>query len=267
MESGFLSSDLLGASFLDWETPIWAAVVAACIVAGVVRGFTGFGFPLIVVTATSLIVAPVEIVPIALLLDILAGVRMLPSVRHDVDRRGVSFLVLGAIPAIPLGAWLLSSLDAETMRLAIGAIVLIAVLIIARGFQLARAPGAPLLAGTGVAAGFLSGTMGMPGPPVILLYLSSPLPVATLRATSIAFFLVTDAIALASMVWFDIITETVGWRALVLVPVVELAVLAGRRLYGVADPIYVKRAALGLLVVLALATIGKAVLQHSLHNL
>lgn len=94
-------------------------------------GFTGFGFPLIVVTSTSLVIAPVEIVPIALLLDILAGVRMLPSVRHDVDRRGVSFLVLGALPAIPVGAWLLSSLDAETMRLAIGVMVLIAVLIIA----------------------------------------------------------------------------------------------------------------------------------------
>ena len=59
--------------FLGWSAPIWMAVVGACIVAGVVRGFTGFGFPLIVVTATSLVIAPVEIVPIALLLDILAG--------------------------------------------------------------------------------------------------------------------------------------------------------------------------------------------------
>lgn len=246
--------------FLGWQAPIWAAVVGACIVAGVVRGFTGFGFPLIVVTSTSLVIAPVEIVPIALLLDILAGVRMLPSVRHDVDRRGVCFLVLGALPAIPLGAWLLSSLDAETMRLAIGVMVLIAVLIIARGFQMARPPAPPLLTGTGMAAGFLSGTMGMPGPPVILLYLSSPLPVATLRATSIAFFLFSDLAALAAMLWFGIITETVGWRALVLAPIVELAVLAGRHLYGIADPGHVKRAALVLLTVLAVVAIAKSLL-------
>ncbi|MDF1794878.1 MAG: sulfite exporter TauE/SafE family protein, partial [Thalassobaculaceae bacterium] len=167
---------------------------------------------------------------------------------------------------IPVGAWLLSSLDAETMRLAIGVMVLIAVVIIARGYQMTRPPASPLLTGTGMAAGFLSGTMGMPGPPVILLYLSSPLPVATLRATSIAFFLFTDMIALVSMLWFGIITETVGWRALVLVPIVEVAVLVGRRLYGIADPIYVKRAALGLLVALAIAAIGKAVLQHAVHH-
>ncbi|MDF1794894.1 MAG: hypothetical protein P1U88_23510, partial [Thalassobaculaceae bacterium] len=96
--AGFLDPFFVVPAFLGWDAPIWAAVVAACIVAGVVRGFTGFGFPLIVVTSTSLVIAPVEIVPIALLLDILAGVRMLPSVRHEVDRRGVSFLMLGAIP-------------------------------------------------------------------------------------------------------------------------------------------------------------------------
>ena len=256
--SGLLN-DLHDIVFLGWTGPIWAAVVGVCIVAGVVRGFTGFGFPLIVVTATSLIMAPVEIVPVALLLDILAGVRMLPSVRHDVDRRGVSFLVLGALPAIPLGAWLLSSLDAETMRLAIGVMVLIAVLIIAWGYQMARPPAPPLLTGTGMAAGFLSGTMGMPGPPVILLYLSSPLPVATLRATSIAFFLFSDLAALIAMLWFGLITETVGWRALVLAPIVELAVLGGRHLYGIADPAHVKRAALVLLTVLAVVAIAKSV--------
>ena len=83
----------LEASFLGWDLGIWAFVAAACLVAGVVRGFTGFGFPLIVVTATSLVVAPVEVVPIALLLDVLASVRMLPSVRADIDRRGA--LIMG----------------------------------------------------------------------------------------------------------------------------------------------------------------------------
>jgi len=247
--------------FLGWDALIWVAVVAACTVAGVVRGFTGFGFPLIVVTATSLVVAPIEIVPIALLLDILAGVRMLPSVHREVDRKGVTFLVLGAVPAIPVGAWLLASLHPETTRFAIGVIVLIAVIVIARGYRMTRPPGSPLLAGTGVAAGFLSGTMGMPGPPVILLYLSSPLPVATLRATSVAFFLFTDLVSLAAMIWFAIVDETVLWRALVLVPVVEIAVLVGRRLYGVADPAYVKRAALVLLAILAVVAIGKSIIE------
>lgn len=254
----FLDGFFQAGSFLGWDPAVWAYVVATCAVAGVVRGFTGFGFPLIVVTATSLIIAPVEIVPIALLLDILAGVRMLPSVRHEVDRRGVVLLVLGAVPAIPLGAWLLASLDPETMCLAIGVIVLIAVGVIARGYRMATAPGSRLLAGTGMAAGFLSGSMGMPGPPVILLYLSSPLPVATLRATSVAFFLVTDLVSLSAMVWFSIIDGTVLWRALVLVPVVEIAVLAGRRLYGIADPAYVKRAALVLLAGLAVVAVAKS---------
>jgi hypothetical protein len=35
----------------------------------------------------------------------------------------------------------------------------------------------------------LSGSGGIPGPPIILLHLSSPLPMVTTRATTVAFFL------------------------------------------------------------------------------
>ena len=248
----------LEATFLGWDLGIWAFVAAACLVAGVVRGFTGFGFPLIVVTATSLVVAPVEVVPIALLLDILASVRMLPSVRADIDRRGALIMLVAAVPAIPVGAWLLASIDAETMRLAIGIVVLAAVVCIARGLSLSRPPGTALLGSTGAAAGLLSGTMGMPGPPVILLYLSSPLPVATLRATAVTFFLFTDLVAMAALVAFGVVGTTVLLQALILAPVVEVAVLAGRRLYGIAEPAMVKRAALVLLTGLAVVAIAKS---------
>ncbi len=248
----------LEGELFGWSAGIWALVAGICFVAGVVRGFTGFGFPLIVVTASSLFLAPVAIVPIALLLDILAGVRMLPAVRSDVDRRGALILILAAAPAIPLGAWLLASIDTDTMRLAIGIVVLIAVVSIAKGLSLVRPPGTALLGGTGVVAGLMSGAMGMPGPPVILLYLSSPLPVATLRATAVAFFLFTDLVAMAALMGFGVLDTVVFWQALLLAPVVEIAVLVGRRLYGVTDPSMVKRAALVLLTVLAVVAIGKA---------
>ncbi|NQW08630.1 MAG: sulfite exporter TauE/SafE family protein [Alphaproteobacteria bacterium] len=243
---------------LGWDASLWAFVAGACVVAGVVRGFTGFGFPLIVVTASSLVIAPAEIVPIALLLDILAGLRLLPHVRADVDRRGATLLILSAAPMIPIGAYLLASIDPDVMRLAIGIMVLIAVIALARGLALSRPPNAPLLSLTGVVAGFLSGVAGMPGPPVILLYLSSPLPVATLRATAIAFFLFTDVVALLAMSYYGLIGVELLWRAAVLAPLVEVAVFAGRKLYGVAEPSMVKQAALVLLALLAASAIARS---------
>lgn len=243
-----------------WDTSLWMFVAGTCAVAGIVRGFTGFGFPLIVVTAASLVIAPADIVPIALILDILAGLRLLPHVHADVDRRGTALLIVAAAPMIPIGAYLLASVDPDNMRLAIGVMVLLTVIGITRGLALSRPPGSLLLGMTGVVSGFLSGIAGMPGPPVILLYLSSPLPVATLRATAVAFFLFTDVIALVAMAYYGLIEADVLWRAVVLAPLVEIAVFGGRKLYGFAEPSLVKRAALVLLAILAVSAITKSLL-------
>lgn len=245
---------------LGWSPEVWALAAAASLVAGTVRGFTGFGFALILVTAVSVLAPPAEIVPISLVLDIFAGIRLLPHVHHDIDRRGSALMVLGALPAIPIGALALAALDENSMRLGIGIAVLVATVAIAAGIGLRRPPGSALKLATGVTVGLMSGAAGIPGPPVILLYLSSPLPAATLRATAVAVFLVTDLVSLAVMGGYGLIDGELLLRCLVLVPLVEGAVYLGRRLYGVARPETVKQAALILLGILAVVAIGRATL-------
>lgn len=247
-------------TLLGWGPGVWALAAAACLVAGVVRGFTGFGLALIVVTAVSVLAAPVEIVPIAVILDLFASIRMLPHVHRDVDRRGVALMTLGALPMIPVGVWLLAVVHEDDMRLAIGIVVLLATLAIAAGVGLRRPPGASLKIITGCAVGVMTGSAGIPGPPVILLYLSSPLPPATLRATAVAIFLVTDFAVLLLLAIKGFLTVEVLLHCLILIPVVEVAVLMGRRLHGRARPEHVKRAALALLMVLAIVAIGRVLL-------
>lgn len=245
---------------LGWTAEVWALAAAASLVAGTVRGFTGFGFALILVTAVSVLAPPAEIVPISLVLDIFAGLRLLPHVRHDIDRRGSALMILAALPAIPLGALALAALDEDSMRLGIGVAVLVATVAIAAGLGLKRAPGTGLKLATGATMGLLSGSAGIPGPPVILLYLSSPLPAATLRATAVAVFLVTDLVSVAVMASYGLVTGDLLLRCLILVPLVEASVYLGRRLYGVAPEDSVKRAALLLLGGLAVVAIARAAL-------
>ena len=247
-------------TLLGWGPGVWALAAAACLVAGVVRGFTGFGLALIVVTAVSVLAAPVEIVPIAVILDLFASVRMLPHVHKDVDRRGVVLMTLGALPMIPVGVWLLAVVHEDHMRLAIGVVVLLATLAIAAGMGLKRSPGPSLKVVTGCAVGIMTGSAGIPGPPVILLYLSSPLPPATLRATAVAIFMVTDFAVLALLAVKGFVTAEVLLHCLILIPIVEIAVLFGRRLHGKARPDQVKRAALALLMFLAIVAIGRVLL-------
>jgi len=192
-------------------------------------------------------------------LDLFAGVRLLPHIRGEIDRSGAALMVLGAVPAIPVGALALAHLDADAMRLGIGVAVLLATLAIASGIALKSVPGTGLKLATGAAMGLLSGSAGIPGPPIILLYLSSPLPVSTLRATAVAIFLAIDVVALAVMASYGLVTAELLLRCLLLAPAVEIGQRLGHRFYGVAKPATVTRAALVLLGALAVVAIGQSV--------
>lgn len=244
--------------WLGWDPAVWALAAAACLVAGLIRGFAGFGFAMILVMAVAVVAPPADIVPIALVLNLLTGVRLLPHVHRDVDRRGTVLLIVGALPLIPLGALVLARVDEAVMRLAIGVVVLAATLAIAAGVGLRREPGPVLKLLTGAVAGLLTGAAGSPGPPVILMYLSSPLPVATLRATAVAMFLVTDAASLVVLATYGLVTTDLLLRCLVLAPVTEAGLLIGRAFYGRADPRHVRHAALALLGVLAVTAIARS---------
>jgi uncharacterized membrane protein YfcA len=50
----------------------------------------------------------------------------------------------------------------------------------------------PLIYTTGGLAGLLGGTIGVPGPPIITLYLASTQPAATIRATILVYLFVYD---------------------------------------------------------------------------
>ena len=70
-------------------------------------------------------------------------------------------------------AWLLASLPATPIRTALAIVVLVAALLILRGFALSKEPGRPATVGVGLMAGILNGSMGLVGPPVILFYFSA----------------------------------------------------------------------------------------------
>ncbi|WP_426958654.1 sulfite exporter TauE/SafE family protein [Muricoccus radiodurans] len=214
---------------MDWQGtgPIaWAA--AAVFLAGLLRGYTGFGFAIAGVPLLSLVIPPAEAVPLVLALTVSVGVVELfrGTMRREAHWSSLLPMAAGAILTTPLGVLLLSALPAAWGRVGIALTVLGAALLMLRGGSLTRAPGPLASAAVGTVSGLCNGFAAMPGPPVIALYLASPIPAATARATMMMFFTFTAVAGLVT----GLAALPGAVRALWLVPVTLPLMLAGTTL-------------------------------------
>jgi len=166
-------------------------------VAGIIRGYSGFGFAMVAVTSIFLILPPIHVVPLVLILEVLTSVRLVPQVWKDIDWHSLRWLLTGSLLATPIGVYLLANVPAEPMRISISLMVLVAAILLLYGWAWRRLPGRPLIFSTGVASGVLNGAAAIGGPPVILFYMSSPAGVTVSRASIIAYFLGIDVMGLA----------------------------------------------------------------------
>ena len=231
--------------------------------AAVVRGFSGFGFSLLAITAISLVLAPVVVVPSIFLMEVAASLHLLPTVWRDVHWRAIGLLLAGCAVATPLGVWLLATVPAAPMQTALGLVVLVAAALLARGYALEVMPGRAATLATGAASGLLNGAFGIGGPPVILFFFASPAGVAAGRASVIAYFLGTDLIGLGFMFRQGLIGMPQLQLALAFVPPLVGGVWLGSRGFRDMDHTTFRRWILRLLMLLAVLTVVQGILALS----
>lgn len=227
----------------------------ACVLgAAVVRGYAGFGFSLLTITALSLALEPARIVPSIFMLEIAASIPLLPSVWRDVQWRAVGWLLLGVAFFTPTGVWLLAAVPAAPMKLALGLFVIATTFLLMRGFVMKRMPNRIETVATGAAAGLLNGAFGIGGPPVILFFFSSPAGAAVGRASVIAFFALIDVVGLVFLARQGLVTRASLLQAALFLPMLWLGVWIGHHSFNKADPAAFKRWVLRLLLLMAVLT-------------
>ena len=251
------------AELLDLQTlspGMATAMIAALLVAAVIRGYSGFGFSMLAVSSLSLVLPPATAIPIVFVLEVAASAHMLPGVWRQVNWRSLAPLIVGTLVATPLGVHLLANLPETPIRLAIAILVATTTILLWRGFAMTKMPGIGATFATGTAVGLLNGSLGIGGPPVVLFYLSSPAGTAAVRASLVAFFLATDTYALALGATQGLVTGGTFLAALVLLPVLLVGIAIGSRGYIRTEPATFRKAVLVLLLVLSIAGAIRALL-------
>jgi hypothetical protein len=233
--------------------------VLCIFLAAMVRGYSGFGFSLLAITALSLVLPPSEIVPSIFMLEVAASLHLLPGIWKDVHWRSLAPLTLGCLLATPFGVYLLANVPAAPMQIAMAGFVLVATLLLGQGFALKTMPGPLASTAAGAASGFANGAFGIGGPPVILFYFASPAGAIAGRASVIAYFLATDLIGLAFQWREGLVTQDAAMRAAIFLVPLLAGVWLGSRSFKAADPAVFRQWVLAILAGLALLSAAKGI--------
>jgi uncharacterized protein len=239
-------------------------IALSCLIiflAAIVRGFSGFGFSLLTITALTLFYPPAEIIPSIFMLELAASANLLPSIWKDIHWKSLMPLILGCLIATPIGVWALAHFPAAPMQIALSIFVLVATILMWRGFALKTMPGPIASTMAGAASGLSNGAFGIGGPPVILFYFASPAGNLAGRASLVAFFLATDIIGLANQSVHGLITWDGFWRALMFLPALLVGVWVGARSFKGTDPETFRKYVLAILACLSVVILVKAMLS------
>ena len=166
-----------------------AAAIAIIFLAAIVRGYSGFGFSLLAITALSLLLPPAEIVPSIFLLEIAASLHLLPGIWRDIHWRSLFPWSSALASAHPLASDVSGQCPGCPHA--------------NRAWPLRAHRHMPALAWLcpenhagqrcqlpppALAAGVANGAFGIGGPPVILFYFASPAGNIVGRATPCRLF-------------------------------------------------------------------------------
>jgi uncharacterized membrane protein YfcA len=234
------------------------ALIACVFAAALLRGFTGFGFAAAAVPMLSLLMPPAQVVPLVLLLQTAVGLPDLRAAARLCDWRSIRWLVVGMIVGTPAGLVVLHALSPATARLAIGLLLAAGVLMLAFGRRISEPVSRPTTIAVGLASGIMNGLAAIPGPPVVAFFLAMPHPAGVVRASSIVFFAMTSATALAPLALHGAVGRTeLIWAALAL-PCLFGGSRLGARFFHHARPQHHRWTALAVLGALAVLLIARA---------
>ena len=232
-----------------------ALTVLVAGVAGLARGFSGFGAALIFMPAGSALVGPAVAAPVLLVADGVLSLGFLPRAWMLARRRDVALMASGAVIGVPLGAYVLRHSDPLLLRWVIAGLTSSMLLLLLSGWRYHGTPRAPVTAVVGAVAGLFGGLAQMTGPPVVAYWLSGKETHGTMRASIILFFGATTVFTFISYLASGIITVQTLWLAAMVAPAYALGLFTGARAFHFASPAIFRRLCFALIAASVLTSL------------
>lgn len=210
----------------------WVLAAFAVFSAATLQSLTGFGFAMIAVPLLMLVYEPKMAVGTSSIIACFSALLLAISVRKAVIKPILKNIILGAVLGIPLGIYILFHSNTQTLKIFISGITFAISLLMLSGYKWQGKSGIFVERIVGIISGFLAGSVGMPGPPVVLYLNDQGIPKENFRATSAAYLLSVYPISITLLVFFGVINLHIALNALALVPFALLGGFFGRHIFN-----------------------------------
>ena len=201
-------------------------LVLGATLAGLVRGFSGFGTAMVFIPIAGQVLSPIATLTVLFVMDLIGPIPNIPRALRDGQLVDVSRLFVGSLIGAPIGVYLLTLMSEDVFRLSGASFSLLLLLLLIFGVRYRGTLGKGLIYLTGSIGGLFGGAVGIPGPPVIMLYMASTLPPAVIRANNTLFLLVVDVLFF-SIFWLKglLLTHYILIGIIIAVPYLTLCFL------------------------------------------
>jgi len=175
---------------LQTEGLVW--ICFAALVAGIVRGFSGFGTALVYLPVAGSYLDPVSALLSLMVMDFFGPIPNVPRAWREAKRGELFKLLAAALLVLPIATFILTAMRPEIFRYLVSIVALSLLALLILGVRYRGEFKNWMLYGAGLIGGFLGGVAGTPGPPVIMIYMASENPPAVIRAVNMLYLWIFD---------------------------------------------------------------------------
>jgi uncharacterized membrane protein YfcA len=229
-----------------------AAIVFA---AGIVKGLTGFGFALVVVPVLVILFDPKSAIPVIVMLNAASNVPLYFHSRKSATPRHLWPLIAAGMISIPVGTYLLISLDTSAIRAVVGLAVCVFALAFLMGFRRQIKHERSGFVGAGLISGVLNGLISTGGPPAILFLSNQGMARDRFRANLITYFLFQNAVTIVLHVSSGLVSRETLRLTGVFVPTLAVGLWVGTRLVRRVPETTFRKAVLAIVLITGLMAV------------
>lgn len=197
---------------------------------GVVAATAGFGFSLVAAPPLLLMYDPVQVTAMLLIVTMATRWLLLLDTWRSTRTRTIGAMLPTTWLGIGFGILVVRAVDPDYIKLLASLVVIVAALLMMRGWRPRSAGKRHAAPMTGLLSGLLSPTTGMDGTPVVFLLTSRDYDISSFRSTITVYYYLIIPVSILALVREGLLGRDDLWRSLAIVPPIVLGTYIGTRL-------------------------------------